>query len=308
MSLIIFGSINMDLVAQVPHLPRKGETLQSTNFFTTPGGKGANQAVAAAKLGIPTEFFGRVGGDNYGEELITSLQRAGVKTNYLFTDSSANSGIAIITVDDKGDNEIIVVPGANGQIQKTDIIRLKQILPGKTALLLQLEIPLFAVVAAAKTAKAAGVMVILDPAPTQANIPEELFPLVDIITPNEVEAAQLVGFTVDSQKSAILAAEKLLTRGVKNAIVKLGEKGVVCATAEETFFVPAFAVNAVDTVAAGDAFNGALAAALCEGLSLPQGVVWGAAAGALAATKAGAQASLPTREELERFLRERGVR
>lgn len=298
----------MDLVAQVPHLPRKGETLQSTNFFTTPGGKGANQAVAAAKLGIPTEFFGRVGGDNYGEELITSLQRAGVKTNYLFTDSSANSGIAIITVDDKGDNEIIVVPGANGQIQKTDIIRLKQILPGKTALLLQLEIPLFAVVAAAKTAKAAGVMVILDPAPTQANIPEELFPLVDIITPNEVEAAQLVGFTVDSQKSAILAAEKLLTRGVKNAIVKLGEKGVVCATAEETFFVPAFAVNAVDTVAAGDAFNGALAAALCEGLSLPQGVVWGAAAGALAATKAGAQASLPTREELERFLRERGVR
>jgi len=295
----------MDLVAQVPHLPRKGETLQGTNFFTTPGGKGANQAVATAKLGITTEFVGRVGGDKFGEELIISLQNSGVITNHLLIDKSANSGIAIITVDNHGENKIIVIAGANGRIDDTDVNILSQILTGKPALLLQFEIPMSAVVAAAKAAKAAGVMVILDPAPAQANIPEELYPLIDIITPNEVEAAQLVGFAIDSQEAAFLAGKNLCDRGVKNAIVKLGEKGVVCVTAEERFFVPAFKVNAVDTVAAGDAFNGALAAALCEGLTLHQAVVWGAAAGALAATKLGAQASLCDRDELEKFLKER---
>ncbi|MEB3179487.1 MAG: ribokinase [Nostocaceae cyanobacterium] len=307
MSLIIFGSINMDLVAQVPHLPHKGETLQGTNFFTTPGGKGANQAVAAAKLGITTEFVGRVGGDKFGEELITSLQNYSVITNHLLIDKSTNSGIAIISVDNQGDNEIIVIPGANGIINETDVNRLTQILTDKTALLLQLEIPMSAVIAAAKAAKAAGVMVILDPAPVQANIPEELYPLIDIITPNEVETGELVGFVIDSQEAAFLAGKNLCYRGVKNAIVKLGEKGVICVTAKESFFVPAFAVNTVDTVAAGDAFNGALAAALCEGLTLHQAVVWGAAAGALAATKPGAQASLCDRDELEKFLKERGV-
>lgn len=305
MSIIVFGSINMDLVTKVPHLPHRGETLQGTDFFTTPGGKGANQAVAVAKLGISTRFVGRVGGDNFGEELIQSLQNAKVKTKRLLIDKSVNSGIAVITVEDSGENEIIVIPGANGKIDETDVKRLKEILTGKTALLLQLEIPISAVVAAAKAAKDAGVMVILDPAPAQGNIPEEIYPLIDIITPNEVEAVQLVGFAIDNQESAIQAATKLRQRGVKNAIAKLGDKGVVCATAGETFFVPAFPVQAVDTVAAGDAFNGGLAAALAEGLSLRQAVVWGAAAGALAATKPGAQASLPSREEFDTFLRER---
>ena len=164
-----------------------------------------------------------------------------------------------------------------------------------------------AVVAAAIAARDAQVRLILDPAPMQNDVPDELYRLVDIITPNEVEAGQLVGFPVDGEESAAKAAVVLLQKGVKNAIVKLGSKGVFCATPEETFFIPAFAVQAVDTVAAGDAFNGGLAAALSEGHSLRDSVIWGAAAGALAATKLGAQPSLPDRVTLDAFLRERGV-
>ncbi|MBW4560323.1 MAG: ribokinase [Mojavia pulchra JT2-VF2] len=306
MSIIVFGSINIDLVATTPRLPITGETLLGHDFFQVPGGKGANQAVALTRLGIPTQMIGRVGADNFGTELINNLQTSGVQTDNIVVDEAVSSGVAIIAVDDNGGNQIIVIPGANGRVNNEDVERLSPLLGRASTLLLQFEIPLSAVVAAAKAARKAGVKVILDPAPAQSDIPDELYPLVDIITPNEVEAGQLVGFAVDGEESAAKAAAILLQKGVKCAIAKLGTKGVFCATNEETFFVPAFSVNAVDTVAAGDAFNGGLAAALYEGLSLHQAVVWGAAAGALAATKPGAQTSLPDRLTFDAFLKERG--
>jgi ribokinase len=307
MTIIVFGSINIDLVATAPRLPVAGETLLGHDFFKAPGGKGANQVVASARLGTPTYMVGRVGADSFGTELLDSLQASGVQTDNVFVDETVSSGVAMITVDVRGENQILVIPGANGRVNQEDVKRLSRLLPEATALLLQFEIPMPAVVAAAKAAREAGVTVILDPAPVQSDVPDELYRLIDIITPNEVEAAQLVGFPVDGEESATKAAAVLRQRGVKNAIVKLGAKGVLCATQEESFFIPSFPVHTVDTTAAGDAFNGGLAAALHEGLSLRQAVVWGAAAGALAATKPGAQPSLPERLTFDEFLKERGV-
>ena len=306
MSIIVFGSINIDLVATAPRLPIAGETLLGYDFFKAPGGKGANQAVALTKLGISTEIVGRVGKQSFSEELIDYLQTAGVKTDNVFVDETVSSGVAIITVDDAGENQIVVIPGANGRVGAEDVERLSRLLPRKQALLLQLEIPISAAIAAANEAQKAGVKVILDPAPAQKELPKELYPLVDILTPNEIEATQLVGFPVNNEDSAKKAAEVLLHKGVKCAIVKLGAKGVYCCTSGESFFTPAFSVKTVDTTAAGDAFNGGLAAALSEGLSLHEAVVWGSAAGALAATKSGAQPSLPDRDTFDKFLQERG--
>lgn len=325
MSIIVFGSINIDLVARTHWLPLPGETLTGREFFTAPGGKGANQAVAAARLGIPTYMVGRVGGDSFGRELLTSLQSAGVNANSVFADQEVRSGVAVIAVDDRGENTIIVVSGANGRMGETDVERLQGLLPEADVLLLQLEVPLDALQAAARAARKAGVTVILDPAPARPDLPAELYSLVDIITPNEVEAAQLTGLAVDSPETASEAAAELLRRGVGTAIVKLGDRGVFYATAEvggEALadknselkdnlstsmlrpygFIPAFPVEAVDTVAAGDAFNGAMAAALASGKSIGEAVVWGAAGGALCATKPGAGPSMPDRATFDVFL------
>ncbi|WP_017651683.1 ribokinase [Fortiea contorta] len=307
MTMIVLGSINLDLVAIAPYLPVAGETLLGEEFLQLPGGKGANQAVALARLGIPTQMVGRVGADGFGAELIKNLQLSGVQTDSIFVDETVSSGVAMITVDHAGENQIVVIPGANGHVNQEDITRLSQLLPGSSGLLLQLEIPIPTVIAAAQAARTAGVKVILDPAPAPANLPDELYPLVDVITPNAVEAGRLVGFPVDGVESASRAATVLLQRGVKCAIVKLGAHGVFCAQGEENFFINAFPVNTVDTVAAGDAFNGALAAAFYQGLSLHQAVVWGAAAGALAATQRGAQTSLPDRLMFDTFLEEQGI-
>ena len=304
---VVFGSINMDLVTKTPRLPVPGETLLGNSFFTAPGGKGANQAVAIARLGIPAAMVGRVGGDSFGGELLNSLQTAGVDTDYLRIDRGASSGVAAITVGDAGENQIIIIPGANQRVDRTDLERLENLLPGAAVLLLQFEIPITTVVMAASVAHQAGVKVILDPAPAQKDIPVELYPLVDIITPNEIEAGQIVGFPLDGLDAAYRAAEFFLQRGVRTAIIKLGAKGAVCATKEEKFFVPAFEVTAVDTVAAGDAFNGGLAAALVEGLPLRQAVIWGAATAALAVTKPGAQSSMCARQTFNQFLHEMGV-
>jgi ribokinase len=302
MSLIVFGSINLDLVTKTPRLPVPGESLTGHNFFTAFGGKGANQAVMAARLGMTTYMVGRVGNDTFGQELLTSLQQAGVICDRILVDPSTHSGVAVITVEDSGENSIILVPGANGQVNQTDVERLKPLLSEASALLLQLEIPLDAVQMAAQAARDAGVKVILDPAPAQVDVPAALYPLVDIITPNETEASLLAGFPVHDADTAAKAAVELLGRGVGTAIVTLGAKGVFCATAEESFFVPAFPVEVVDTVAAGDAFNGAMSTALATGLSLREAVVWGAAAGALATTQVGAQPSLCDRPTFDRFL------
>ncbi|PSB35400.1 ribokinase [Chlorogloea sp. CCALA 695] len=306
-SAIAFGSINMDLVATTSKLPVPGETLLGNNFFTLPGGKGANQAVALARLGVTTYMVGRVGDDSFGNELLKTLLAAGVNIEKVLVNENVSSGVALINVDDAGENQIIVVPGANGCVDSTNVENLISLLPNCRVLLMQFEIPLPTILLAAQAAKRLGVKVILDPAPAINEVPTELYPLVDIITPNEVEIGMLVGFPVNDLDTAMKATNILLQRGVGCAIAKLGVKGVVCATKEETFFVPSFPVQTVDTVAAGDAFNGALAAALVENLSLRQAVVWGAAAGAIASTISGAQSSLPTKEVLINFLNLRGA-
>lgn len=302
MSVVVFGSINMDLVVRTPRLPAPAETITGHEFFTAPGGKGANQAVAAARLGVPTRMVGRVGGDAFGQELRQNLASAGADVSAVFTDPTVSSGVAVIGVDDNAQNNIIIVPGANGRVGQDDLPRLEASLAGAKVLLLQLEIPLEAVVAAARLAHQRGITVVLDPAPAQP-LPAELYTLVDILTPNEVEAGQLVGAAVKSQAEAADAAKKLLDLGVKTAIIKMGALGVLYAQAGgDVTFVPAFKVQAVDTVAAGDAFNSGLAAALLEGKSLPEAIRWGAAAGALSATKRGAQPSMPARAEFDAFL------
>lgn len=301
--ITIFGSLNLDLVTQTPRLPTPGETILGTDFITAPGGKGANQAVAAARLGIPTRMVGRVGGDGFGQVLLQSLEQAGVKTDGVRIDEATHSGVAAIAVDARGENHIIVVPGANGRVDASDVERLTQGLPSSQFLLMQLEIPLTAIQQAAQSARQAGVTVILDPAPAPPHLAADFYPLIDILTPNQVEAAQLVGFPVADQKAAAAAAAVLRQRGVKTVIVKLGVQGALCSTVDKTFHIPAFAVSPVDTVAAGDAFNGGLATALAEGLSLRQAVVRGNAVAALAVTKVGAQTAMPDRAQLDAFLR-----
>ena len=301
MSVIVVGSLNMDLVARAPHLPAPGETVIGSSFSTAPGGKGANQAVAAARLGVPTRMVGRVGADAYGEALRESLRAAGVDTRLIETDMVSSTGVAIIAVDDAAENSIIVIPGANGQLDETDVARLAVHLAGCDALLLQLEVPLDVNLAAARAAQEAGVRVILDPAPAQA-LPDDLYRLIDILTPNQIEATHLTGIAIHDREDAVRAADALLAKGVRAVIVKLGAAGALYRSADAQGFVPAFEVEAVDTVAAGDAFNGGLAAALSDGLALPEAVRRGCAVAALAVTRSGAQSSMPTASEVEAFL------
>ncbi len=301
MSIVVFGSINIDLVSRTPHLPAPGETVQGHSFTTTPGGKGANQAVACARLGVPTRLIGRVGDDTFKTLLIDNLRSNGVDTTGVTCSANSSSGVAVIAVDDQGENNIIIVPGANGTIDQGDLARLDQALDGATALLLQLEFGMEYVVEAARMARQRGIWVILDPAPARP-LPKELHPMVDILTPNETEAAVLVGSPITDRVDTERAAQQLLGLGARAVVIKLGSKGAYWSDGAVSGFVPAFKVSAIDTVAAGDAFNGGLAVALSEGHDLPSAVRWGTAAGALATTKRGAQESMPMRRELEQLL------
>ncbi|WP_008311087.1 ribokinase [Leptolyngbya sp. PCC 6406] len=302
MTLLVLGSLNMDLVVRSHHLPQPGETLVGSEFTTVAGGKGANQAVAAARLGATTYLVGRVGDDSFGRALGAGLAAAGVQENGLYIDASTATGIAAIAVADTGENHIVIVPGANGRVDHHDVARLQPLLPQAQFLLMQLEIPLAAVLAAARAARAAEVAVILDPAPAPDAFPPELYSLVNILTPNQVEAAQLVGHPVETVAQAQTAAATLRGRGVETVLITLSALGTVCAQGAEMFHCPAFTVRAVDTVAAGDAFNGALAVALAEGQPLSAAVRWASGAAALAVTQPGAQTSLPLRSQLEAFL------
>jgi ribokinase len=299
MSVLVFGSLNMDLVTRTHRLPQAGETIAGYSFESVPGGKGANQAVAVARLGVTVQMRGRVGGDEFGKTLIESLQLSGVDCDGIRVDETSRSGVAAIAIDDSGENHIIIVPGANGKVDLSDVERLP--LLASKVLLLQLEIPLAIVIAAAQAAKQAGVTVILDPAPAPTQLPAELYAAVDILTPNQVEAEQLTGIAIQDEASAVQAARQLRQQSVATVIVKMGAQGALCATAAGEFWVSPFRVRAIDTVAAGDAFNGGLAAALAEGLPLPEACRWAAAAGALATTVKGAQSAMPTRNELLRL-------
>jgi ribokinase len=253
-------------------------------------------------LGVATQMVGRVGGDSYGKELLQGLAASGVGCDRVWMDSDSHSGVAVITVDDASENNIVIIPGANGRMDQSDVERLREILPQTRVLLLQLEIPLSMVIAAAQAAKAVGVTVVLDPAPARSDLPLALYPLIDIVTPNQIEASQLTGLAVTDWDSAAQAADVLRQRGVSTVIIKLGQQGAYCLSGTEAFRVPSFPVTAVDSVAAGDAFNGGLAAALAEGLPLRQATAQASAVAALSVTKAGAQPSLPTQQELRAFL------
>lgn len=297
MSIAVLGSINMDLVVRALRLPKPGETLAGHTFQTIPGGKGANQAVACARLGAPTFMVGRVGNDDFGERLKNELKGAGVDPSSVVVDSSISSGVALITVEDSAENMIVIVPGANGKVNDDDLGRLGSVLDQSKVLLLQLETPLAIVVAAAKLANKRGVIVILDPAPAQT-LPDDIYPVLDIITPNETETESLVGFPVNTTKDAATAAQILKSRGVKNVIIKMGSHGAFTNLEGKEEFIPSLPVTAIDTVAAGDAFNGAMAVALSVGKPIEEAIRWGMAGGALSVTKEGAQPAMPKRNEL----------
>ena len=294
----VFGSLNMDLVCRTPRLPQPGETILGTHFATLPGGKGANQAVAAARLGAATAMVGRVGKDDFGQQLIQGLQSAGVDAGGVVVDGNAPTGVAAIAVDDAGTNTIVVVPGANGQVNNEDVDRLTAQLQSGDILLLQFEVPLAAAIAAAKAARARGVTVIVDPAPARRDLPADFFTSVDVLTPNQVESSQLTGMPVTDIPTATKAARQLVKQGIGTVIVKLGEQGAVVATADDTFHQPALPVKAVDTVAAGDAFNGGLAVALAEGMALAEAAQFATAVAAASVMVPGAQASMPERSRV----------
>lgn len=302
MTVVVFGSINLDLVVEVAHLPAKGETVIGDRFFASAGGKGANQAVAIAKLGIPVSLVGQVGDDTFGQTLINSLQSSGVNTDGININSHTYSGIASIVVDRYGANTIACAGGANNLVREAEIEQFKKLLPQAKIVLLELGIPLATVLTAAREAKAHDCLLILDPAPVTANLPEELYSLVDIITPNEIEASQLVGFTVDGVTTARQAASSLHQMGIKNVIITLGSQGSLYSNELESYWLKPIDVPVVDTVAAGDAFNGALAVGLASGKKIKEAVQWATVGAALSVTKNGAQSSLPNKKSFQQLL------
>ncbi len=302
MTVVVFGSINLDLVVEVPHLPTKGETVIGHRFFSAAGGKAANQAVAIAKLGIPVSLVGQIGEDSFGQTLIQSLQTEGVDTSGITVNPNTYSGVASIVVDETGANTIACAAGANNLVREKEIQQFEKLLPQAKIVLLELGIPIATVLNAARAAKAHDRFLILDPAPAIPDLPEEIYSLVDLITPNEVEASQLVGFTVDGVTTARQAASFLHQMGVKNVIITLGSQGAFYSNQVDEFWAKPIPVPVVDTVAAGDAFNGALAAGLASGKSLAEAVQWGMVGGALAVTKNGAQSSLPNQDSFQKLL------
>lgn len=302
----VFGSLSMDIVIRVPRLPSRGETLIGSSFDTFPGGKGNNQAMAAARAGASVAMVGRVGNDPYGRVLIETLSAEGVNTSELIADKNQTTGIANIWVGPSGENSIVIVSNANFAMS-ADIAVQTDFVASSKVLLLQLEIPIAAVIAAAKRARENGAIVILNPAPApDAGLPAELLEHVDILVPNETEAHLLSGINPDSQQTALQCAQKLLAMGPRAIILTLGERGAYILEKDqgEAKTVDAFKVVVVDTTAAGDAFCGALAARLSRGNTLIEAARYGCAAGSLACTKAGAIPSLPRLDELESLVKQ----
>ena len=295
--IVVVGSSNTDLIVQTDRLPAAGETVMGGDLVTAAGGKGANQAVAAARLGAAVTFVGRTGRDMFGQQTLRSLQREGMDLSYFQTDSSAPAGVALIVVNRDGQNLIAVAPGANGRVTAADVGIAGAAFASAQVVLLQLEVPPAAVLAAAQAGRRAGAMVILNPAPAMT-FDDPLYGLLDVLTPNEHEAALLTGHTEPET-----AAQVLLQRGPRTVIITLGAAGVLVAEAgQPARRIAGFSVQAVDTTAAGDAFNGGLAAALARGQALEAAVRYAQAVAALSVTRLGAQPSLPYAMEVDAFL------
>lgn len=301
--IAVVGSSNTDMVLRVARIPQRGETLLGGSFMTAAGGKGANQAVAAARAGGQVTFIARVGNDAFGTSAIEGLRRNGIDTRHVLRDPAQPSGVALIFVGDDGENSIAVASGANAKLAPRDIRNARSALRNARVMLVQLETPLATVGAAVDEAHRAGVFVILNPAPAQ-KLPDALLRKVSLITPNETEAEWLTDLRIKDLRSASIAARKLRKRGVANVIITLGKRGALLSTAAGETLIESFAVKPVDTTAAGDVFNGALAVALADGRALPEAVRYANAAAALSVTRAGAQASAPTRIAIKKLLKQ----
>ena len=301
--IVVVGSSNTDMIVKLPHLPKPGETVSGGAFSTAAGGKGANQAVAAARAGAEVSLVARVGDDSFGEQAIAGFVGDGIDVSHVVRNPASPSGVALIFVDDGGENCIAVAPGANATLTPEDVDAASELITGADVLVMQLETPIETVGRAAALARQHGVRVILNPAPARP-LNDELLANVSILTPNESEAELLTGVQVSDDAGAEEAARALAARGVDTVILTLGSRGAFVFESDSGELVPGFEVQAVDTTAAGDVFNGSLAVGLAEGMPLTGAVRFANAAAALSVTKLGAQPSAPTRSEIESFLGE----
>lgn len=299
---MVVGSSNTDMIIRVPRIPRAGETLLGGEFLTAAGGKGANQAVGAARAGGKVAFIARVGRDAFGDQAIAGLLRDGIDVSRVFRDKLTPSGVALIFVAQDGENSIAVAGGANAKLSPSDVKKAAGVIRSAGLLVAQLETPLATVTAAVELAVKAGVPVILNPAPARP-LPNSLLERISILTPNETEAELLTGIKVTDAAAAAKACSKLRSRGVGIVILTLGERGAFLADANGRRLVPGFKVKTVDSTAAGDIFNGALSVALAEGKAVFDAVGFANAAAALSVTRLGAQPSAPSRADIEKFIR-----
>ncbi len=302
MKIAVVGSSNTDMIVRSQHIPRPGETVLGGVFQTAAGGKGANQAVAAARTGGDVTFIARVGDDMFGHSAIEGFRRDGINVDHITIDKNSPSGVALIMVDDNGENSIAVAGGANNKLGREDVEAAQHAIADAKVLLMQLEIPLHAVKAAAEIANKHNVPVILNPAPAQ-KLPAELLQRIAIITPNETEAELFTGIKVSDRETALAAAKALRTMGPDIVIITIGASGVFLSSPEFEGAIPGFEQDAVDTTAAGDVFNGALASRLALGATIQEAVRYAQAAAAISVTRMGAQPSAPKNDEIEAFLR-----
>jgi ribokinase len=301
--IVVVGSINADLVVHTKLIPKRGQTVQGSSFRVFPGGKGANQAVAIAKLGYPVVLIGKVGSDRHGDDLLANLKSAGVDCHAVER-SAESSGVALIVTEESGENTIVVVPGANGELSPEDILRHSNLIQSAGMMLLQLEIPLPTVKMSCTVASSSGIPIMLDPAPAAA-LSDTLLETVTWLTPNETEIGPLLGTGrgIHQQEDARELAEELQDRGAQNVVIKLGARGSYLSTHDGMrATVSAFAVNAIDTTAAGDAYNAALAVGMLRGMAPDIAARYASAAAAISVTRQGAQPSMATGDEVERFL------
>lgn len=299
--ILVIGSSNVDLVIHVPYMPSVGETIKSSSFDRMYGGKGANQALACSKLGGNTSFLSVVGNDKQGDILVSNIRMAGVNADMIERVADAPTGMALIYINKKGNNSIVIVPGANEKCNVDYLKRQDKAIADSDIVILQMEIPSDSVYYAIKRAKELGKMIILNPAPAPENIPDGIYHMLDFITPNETELQKLTGLSIDSRGNLINAAKTLLNRGVSNVIVTLGSKGAMMLNkgGEKFFGVPK--VNVVDTTAAGDTFNAAFAVKIAEGKNCDEAIRFANLASSITVSRAGAQPSIPSRQEVIEF-------